>query len=126
MGAAGTGGASARRRVDRHCLRVAVVALLVLTAFFAPGVSGVSGASVAAPNAAVGSGCAAPESHEELRPGRPDRERPRPVLPRPQRLAVEQPATGAGPAVPCAQSELAWTPVEALPHPLERIPIDRN
>lgn len=124
MGAAGTGGAIGPRRVDRHRLvRVAIVALLVLTAFFAPGMSG---ASVAAPTAGVGSGCAAAESHEELRPGRPDRERPRPVLPRPQRLAVERPPTGAGPAVPCAQSELAWSPVEALPHPLERIPIDRN
>lgn len=115
----GTGAPGARGRL----FRAALVGLLLLVALLAPA----AGTPVAATaGGGLTSSCAAPEAHEELRPGRPDRERPRPMLPRPERPAVEAASLRPGPGVPCAQDDLTRTRVEALPHPLDRIPIRRN
>lgn len=120
---AATGAAAGHRPAGSgRPLRIVIVALLALMATFAPGVVSPSAAS---PPAGFTSGCAAPESHEELRPARPERERPRPVLPQTLPPAPDRPSGGAGPAL-CAQGGFAWKPVEALPHPLERIPVRRN
>ena len=115
-------GAPRRRVAHAQLLRTAFVFLISLAAFLAPA----AGTPVAATTgAATSAGCAAPEVHEELRLGRPERERAQPVLPRSDRGAVEVRTAGAG-GVAHAQTHLSRTQVEALPHPLERIPIRRT
>jgi hypothetical protein len=114
--------ATGRRRPRRCVLRAALVALLLLVTLFAPA----AGVAVAVTSGGGTSGCTAPEAHEELRPGRPDRERPRPALPRAARPAIELAAPGGGLGVARPAADLAQTQVDALPHPLDRIPIKRN
>ena len=117
----GTGG---RRVAHAHLLRAALVALLSLVAFLAPA-AGTPAAATSGPGTA--SGCAAPEVHEELRPGRPERDRSRPELSGAERGTVAGPTGGAAFAtVPRANLHLVRTQVEALPHPLARLPIQRN
>lgn len=115
-------GAPRRRVAHAHLFRAALVFLISLAAFLAPA----AGTPVAVTTgAATAAGCAAPEVHEELRLGRPERERSQPALPRSERGPFEV-RTAGGAAVPYAQAHLGRTQVEALPHPLERIPIRRT
>lgn len=115
-------GAPRRRIVRAGLLRSALVLLVSLVAFLAPAAG--SPAAVT-PSVGATAGCAASEVHEELRPGRPERERAQPALPRGDRGPVGVRAREDA-AVPHANSHFVRTQVEALPHPLERIPIRRN